>query len=223
MGKRVSNDRFERRLSSFALLVSRWRARSFSRPLKRLFLPRRYSTGSQRRSDSDRALSFESTAHTLQDSVRASNYAILGMPCITRFSLFAALTKVPTSYRLLETARHAGPELAPLVIRGNATPPNMNRSLINVQAINRRIIVLGFATRWLSGGVGFLETGTVRRPEEIITYVFVLCYVEIVRTREREWSFLTSPRNILPFQRFNYSFDYAPFLLYRNLLGPFKY
>ena len=47
--------------------------------------------------------------------------------------------------RLLETTRYAGTVLAPGVIRGNATPPNMNRSLINVQAINRRIIVLGFA------------------------------------------------------------------------------
>lgn len=48
----------------------------------------------RRPGDSDRALSFERTAHALQDSVRAGNYAILGMPCIARFSLFAALTKV---------------------------------------------------------------------------------------------------------------------------------
>lgn len=48
----------------------------------------------RRPGDSDRALSFERTAHALQDSVRAGNYAISGMPCIARFSLFAALTKV---------------------------------------------------------------------------------------------------------------------------------
>jgi hypothetical protein len=43
--------------------------------------------------DSDRALSFVRAAHALQDSVRAGNYAISGMPRIARFSLFAALTK----------------------------------------------------------------------------------------------------------------------------------
>lgn len=145
MGKRVSDDRFERQLSSFALLVSPRGGRPFSRPLKRLFLPRRYSNGVQRRSDSDRALSFESTAHTLQDSVRAGNYAILGMPCITRFSLFAALNK-STNIRAATgngtVCRTRSRE--PVVTRGNATPPNMNRSLINAQAINRRIIVVRF-------------------------------------------------------------------------------
>jgi len=48
----------------------------------------------RRPGDSDRALSFERTAHTLQDSVRAGNYTISRMSCIARFLLFAALTKV---------------------------------------------------------------------------------------------------------------------------------
>lgn len=203
MGKRVSNDRFERRLSSLALLVSQERL-PFSRPLKRFFLPRRYSTGVQRRSDSDRALSFESTPHTLQDSVRASNYAILGMPCITRFSLFAALTKVPTSDRLLETVRYAARiGLASGVIRGNATPPNMNRSLINARAINRRIIVLGFAPTIIG------EEWDSSKPERHdarrkLLRAFLFPLLRRNSTTEWERSFFTTFPNILPttFKRF---------------------
>ena len=66
--------------------------------------------------------------------------------------------------------------------------------------------------------MGFLETGTVRRPEEIITCVFVLCvYVEIARARKREQSFLNGLHIALPFRTSrNYSFDYASFFFAEN-------
>lgn len=107
--------------------------------------------------------------------------------------------------------------LASGVIRGNATPPNMNRSLINVRAINRRIIVLGFAPTIIG------EEWDSSKPERHdarrkLLRAFLFPLLRRNSTTEWERSFFTTFPNILrsTVQTLLIILDYT--LFYRNHL-----
>lgn len=112
-------------------------------------------------------------------------------------------------HRLLETVRYAVRDRhAAAVIRGNATPPNMNRSLINVQAINRRIIVPGFAGAIIGrSGIPRNRNGTTGTGGNYYVRFLFSVTSKIARRRRRQrregegeasrsdqWSVLSSPR-----------------------------